>query len=174
MKPEDVIIEFDGKKIRSTQDFRLAAADAPPGRKAKVKVIRHGEEKEFEVEMAERVFEKEKDRFSFEEQAEKPKAEIGLELNDVPQRIAKALQISGGAYVTSVKPGSYGDEAGLLGPEGGGDVIVAANGKTINSAEELFNLVKNLKNGDPMVIKFLRRSQETGRVDVYYTSIIKP
>jgi serine protease Do len=176
LKPEDVIVEFDGKKIRSPQDFRVAAADAQPGRKARVKVIRHGEEKEFEVEMAERVFEKEKDkdRLSFEEQAEKPKPEIGLELNDVPQRLAKAMQISGGAYVTSVKPGSYGDEAGLVGPEGGGDVIVAANGKTVNSAQELFNLVKNLKNGDPMVIKFLRRTQETGRVDVYYTSIIKP
>jgi serine protease Do len=181
LKAEDVIVEFDGKRIRSPQDFRLAAADAKPGRKAKVKVVRYGEEKVFEVEMAERVFEKEKekDRFSFEEEAEKPKPEIGLELNNVPQNLAKALEISGGAYVTSVKPGSYGDEAGLLSPEqGGGDVIVAANGKTINSAQELFTLVKGLKGGEPVVLKFLRISprQENGRISavVYYTSIIKP
>jgi serine protease Do len=176
LKPEDVIVEFDGKAIRSNQDFRVAAADAQPGRKAKVKVIRHGEEKTFEVEMAERVFEKEKDkdRLSFEEQADKAKPEIGLEFDDVPQDIARALHISGGAYVTSVKPGSYADEAGLLGSEGGGDVIVAANGKTINSARELLNVVKSLKNGDPVILKFFRQSQGNGRFYVCYTSIIKP
>ena len=49
IKPEDVVIEFDGKKIMSNQDFRLAVADTPPGKKVTIKVVRQGQEKEFEI-----------------------------------------------------------------------------------------------------------------------------
>jgi len=181
LKVEDVVIAIDGAKINDNQDFRLAIANTPPGRTVKIKAVRYGVEKEFNVTVAERKFkesEKAKSAYSFDED-QKPRTEIGIDFDDVPARVAKALGISGGAYITSVKPGSLADEAGLSGPDprGGADVIVAANGKPVNSRDDLYNLVKGLKSGSPIVLKFMREvMDESGnRVpSTSFTSIVKP
>jgi serine protease Do len=181
IKPEDVVIGFDGKKIMNNQDFLLAVADTPPGKKAIIKVVRQGQEKEFEVTLAERKLEEqEKTKYSFEEKEEKPKTEIGLSFDTLPGGLAESLNISGGAYVVSVKPGSLADDAGLVGSEqvGRGDVIVAANGKPINNPQDLLNIVKNLKIEEPVILKFLRvLGQDENRslvTEINYTSIVKP
>jgi serine protease Do len=179
IKPEDVVVEFNGKKILNNQDFRLAVADTPPGTKAKVKVVRYGQEEVFEVTIAERVLEnQDSGKYSFEETEEKPKAEIGLSFDNVPAQVAQSLEVSNGAYVLSVKPGSLADEAGLEGPDQGpGDVIVAAGGKPINNAQDLLTIVKSLKPGEPVVLKFIRVvGQEANRflTETCFTSIIKP
>lgn len=182
MKPEDVVVEFDSKKILSVQDLRLAVANTPPGRKAKVRVVRHGEEKELEVAVAERRLEDqegEKGAFSFEEKEEQPKPEIGLRFDTVPAQLAQELKISGGAIVEEVKPGSLAEEAGLASPDQGWetDIIVSANGKPISAAQDLFNLIKNLKTGETAVLKFLRVRRSAGASSsaaTFYTSITKP
>src|SRR5213593_4273162 len=103
IKAEDVVVEFDGKKISDVQDLRLAVANTPPGSKVKVKVVRFGEEKVVDVVVGERKLPgegaQEKPEFSFEEKQEDTKPEIGLRFDDVPQRIARELSISGGAIV---------------------------------------------------------------------------
>jgi serine protease Do len=179
LKPEDVIVAFDGKKIAGNRDFLRAVADTPPGRKVKLSVVRHGQEKEFELVVAERTLEKQEDtKYSFDEKEEKPKTEIGLEIDNVPARVARQLDISGGAYVLTVKPGSLADDAGLTGGSEGLNVIVSANGKPINTASELRDFVKSLKSGEPMIIKFIRAigHDESNRLvtETCYTSIIKP
>lgn len=179
IKPEDVVIAFDGKKIMNNQDFRMAVANTPPGKKVTVRVVRHGQEKDFEVTIAERTIEnQENSKYTFEEPEEKPKAEIGLSFDNVPAQDAKDLGISGGAIVLSVKPGSLADEAGLEGPgRHPGDVIVAAGGKPINNAQDLLTIVKNLKSGEPIVIKFVRAiGRDNNRIvtETSYTSLIKP
>jgi serine protease Do len=179
VKPEDVVIEFDGKKIRDTQDFRMAVADASPGKTVKVKVVRQGQEKELEITVAERQFENEnKGKYSFEEKQEKPKAEIGLSFDNVPARVAKAFSVSGGAYVTAVSPGSLADDAGLSGADqGSGDIIVAANGKMVKVADDLLTIVKGLKSGEPIVLRFIHGERaQSGQVitETCYTSIVKP
>jgi serine protease Do len=179
LKAEDVIIEFDGQKILDNQDFRMAVANTQPGKNAKIKVVRQGQEKEFVVAIAERRMEnQEKSKYSFEEKEEKAKTEIGLTFDNVPQRLAKAMNITGGAYVTAVSPGSLADEAGLSGPEqGGGDVIVSANGAPINDKDDLLKVVKGIKSGEPVVLKFLRAERGQTRqvaTDICFTSIVKP
>jgi serine protease Do len=179
IKPEDVVVEFDGKKVMNNQDFRMAVADTQPGKKVKVKAVRQGQEKEFEVTVAERTFEdQDKGRYSFEESEEKPKAEIGLSFDNVPAQIARSLEVSAGAYVLSVKPGSLADDAGLEGPgQLPGNIIIAAGGKPINNAQDLLNIVKALKTGDSVVLKFIRAIPvDNNRLttETCYTSIVKP
>jgi serine protease Do len=180
LKPEDVIIEFDGKKVMNNQEFRMAVADTPPGKNVMIKFVRQGKEEGREITIAERTLEnQDKSQYSFEEKEAKPKPEIGLSFDNVPPQVAQTFEISGGAYVISVKAGSLADDAGLSGSDEGGrgDVIVAANGKTIDNAQDLLAVVKNLKSGEPVVLKFLRAiGQENNRVvtESCFTSIIKP
>ncbi len=182
IRPEDVIVDFDGKRIYSVQDLRLAVANTPPGSHAKVKVVRRGDERVFDVTIAERTLEnQETPAFSFEEKEEQPKPEIGLNFDNVPQRTAQELDLSGGALILSVKPGSLAEDAGLQGQDQGGgigDIIVEANGKKINSAQDLLTIVKNLNSGEPVILKFLRvsgRGQNRRLLtSTFYTSITKP
>jgi serine protease Do len=180
IKPEDVIVEFDGKKTRDSQDFRKAVADTPPGKSVRVKIVRNGQEKELGVIVAERQFETPaKSKYSFNENEEKPKTEIGLNFDNTPATIAKAFNITGGAYVTSVAPGSLADDAGLSSADQvSADVIVAANGKPIKTADDLVAIVKEAKSGDPIILKFIHgeRAQRGGQyiTDNCYTSIVKP
>ena len=179
--PEDVIIEFDGKKVVGVQDFLVAVADATPGSTVKVKVVRKGQVKDFDVILDERDFEQEQERsrFNFSKEEENPKPEIGLEFDNVPGQLTRSLEIEGGAYVTTVSPGSLADDAGLIGADqtGIGDIILEANGISIKSPEDLLDAVRKLDNGEAVVLKFLRVGRnragefESGTL---YTSIIKP
>ncbi|MEJ2111442.1 MAG: trypsin-like peptidase domain-containing protein, partial [Acidobacteriota bacterium] len=181
IQPEDVIVEFNGKKVVGVQDFLVAVAEAVPGSTVKVKVVRDGQSKNFDVTLDEREFEQGTDRnqFSLSEPEEKPKPEIGLVFDNVPGQIARSLKIDGGAYITSVATGSLADDAGLVGEDqaGNGDIIVEANGKPIKSAQDLLSVVRKLNSGEAVVLKFIRFDRiQSGELDsgTLYTSIIKP
>jgi len=179
VQAEDVVVEFDGKTISDVQDFRLAVANAPPGKKVPMTVIRKGSPKTMEVTLAERKLEDQnRGNFSFEVKEEEPKPEIGLSFNDVPSQLAREIDLKGGAIVTEVKPGSLADEAGLVGQEqgGGADIIVTANGKPINTGQDLFAAIRDLRSGDAVVLKFLRLLRTTTgySTSTFYTSITKP
>ncbi len=180
--PEDVIVAFNGKKVHGVEDFLVSVAEALPGTAVKVKVVRKGQEKELPVILAERPSDTGEDEerrpFNFEEK-EEPKTEIGLEFDNVPGQIARSLDIEGGAYITSVSPGSLADDAQLIGGDqrGYGDIIVAANGEPITNARDLLNSVRKLDSGEAVILKFLRiRGQDQSRLvaETKYTSIVKP
>jgi serine protease Do len=180
IKAEDVIIEFDGKRINEVQDLRLAAANTPPGRTVNVKVVRYGKVMDYSVTLGERNDQTQTAMgFSFDEKAE-PKPEIGMRIDTVPARIARELGITGGALVASVSPGSLAEDAGLRGQQdqaGYFDVIVTANGKNIESYQDMVNILSGLKSGQAVVLKLIRViSGAQGGIDkvVGYTSFVKP
>ncbi len=181
IKPEDVVVEIGGKKILTVQDLRLAVANTPPGQTTQVKVVRRGEEKTFQVAVAARpplegtAASRNQGGFSLEEKQEEVKPEIGLTVNDVTPDLNKSLPAPGGALVVSVNPGSLAEDAGLVPQDQGvADVIVEANGKKIDSAYDLLNIVKGLKTGENAVIKFIRIQRGADNPQTLYTSITKP
>jgi S1-C subfamily serine protease len=134
----------------------------------------------FDVTVGERKFEnrdEEGGAYSFEEKKEEVKPEIGLNFDNVPARMAQEIGIAGGALVLSVKPGSLAEDAGLSGQEPGhAQIVVEANGKKISSAQDLLDIVKGLKSGEAVVLKFLDVRSSQGRfvTSTFYTSIVKP
>jgi predicted metalloprotease with PDZ domain len=86
IKPEDVVIAFDGKKIMNNQDsawllqIRLRA-------KGHCRVVRQGQEKDFEVTIAERTIEnQENSKYTFEEPEEKQRPKSDSVLTMCPPR----------------------------------------------------------------------------------------
>ena len=178
IKAEDVIIEYEGKKITGIQDLRLAVANTPPGRTVNVKAVRFGAVKDFSVAVGERTLEANQSRpgFSFEEKTD-VKPEIGMRIDNVPARIAKEYNISGGALVMTVTPGGLAEDAGLRPQDQSGfDVIVAANGKKIEVYQDMVNILTGLKSGQSVVIKILRVTVTPlgPLIATHYTSLLKP
>jgi S1-C subfamily serine protease len=51
IKDGDILTEFDGKKIKDAVEFRNEVAEAQPGKKVKLKVLREGKEKTLVAEL---------------------------------------------------------------------------------------------------------------------------
>ena len=86
---------------------------------------------------------------------------LGVEAQDVDERIARALGLSAprGALITRIYPGSAGGAAGLR----VGDVVIAANGQPIDSAEALRNF-QGLQSPDATVVLDVRRDGKPLRI----------
>ncbi|MDP6958266.1 MAG: PDZ domain-containing protein, partial [Planctomycetota bacterium] len=54
LRAGDIILEFDGAKVRSSKDIFFKVAEVDPGTKVSVRVIRNREPRSFDVTLAER------------------------------------------------------------------------------------------------------------------------
>ncbi len=94
-------------------------------------------------------------------------------MNDLSLPVIEELGLKSyvGAYVTSVTPGGPADRAGIragdketsiLGLKSGGDLIIAIDGKSIRSFDELLAyLISNKSPGDSVVLTVLRGEEQT-------------
>jgi C-terminal processing protease CtpA/Prc len=53
LRPEDIIISYRGRPVRSMNNFMGQVADTPPGTVVEITVLRRGHEKKFKVKIAE-------------------------------------------------------------------------------------------------------------------------
>jgi serine protease Do len=153
IKREDIIIEFDRKKIHKMTDLSRIAANTPVGKQVEVKVIRQGREKKLNVVVGELKEEKvaEAEGFATEK-------ELGLTIQDLTPEIAKHLGISGkgGVLVSEVKPGSPAHEAGIR----RGDIIKEIDRQPIEDLEGYRGKMAKLKaKGD--ILMLIQREENT-------------
>ena len=103
---------------------------------------------------------------------------LGVRMATVDEELAETFRLPAdrGALVTDVVPGSPADEAGLEGGDTrvvvdgesymlGGDIITRADGKAVESAEELGETVAEKEPGDELELE-VRREDETEEVTV--------
>ena len=140
IKEGDVIVEFNGKKVIDARQLRLSAAQAPPGTKATVKVIRDGKERTFNVKLGELPV-KTLSKGGRPGSSSGSKIDLleGVEVTELDSRTRQQFSIPEnvrGALVTEVDPSSPAAEAGL----GQGDVIVEINRKPVTKADEAIEL----------------------------------
>jgi serine protease Do len=110
IKREDIIIEFDHKKIHKMSELPKIVANTQVGKQVEVKVIRQGREEKLKIELGE--LKEEKVAKAGEFTTEK---ELGLTVQDLTPEIAKHLGIpeKAGVLVSQVTAGSPAHEAGI-------------------------------------------------------------
>jgi S1-C subfamily serine protease len=89
------------------------------------------------------------------------RAYLGVRMGDVTSDVAKQLDLSvdSGALVASVTPGSPAAKAGLKGGGASGrgaDVIVAVDGKSVTSADDVVAAVGDKQPGDTIELQYYR------------------
>jgi serine protease Do len=173
IQPEDVIVAFNGKEVADADALRSLVANTSPGSTIPVKVVRKGKEMTFQVKLGERpsfAARSTSGPLDLDEEAQNPKPEIGLTVEDIPARIASQLDLKegDGVLVSEVKSGSLAEDAHLA----VNDIIVMVDGQKVGSAQAFVDKIRGLKSGDSVVIKYFRMAERQKLV--YYTSLTKP
>jgi serine protease Do len=131
IKAKDVIIEVDGKPVSSSRELTSMIAAIPVGQKTPVKILRDGQEKTVNVEIAKRP---EAERLA---KTESEKGEqLGIQIAEITPEMARRFghsETEKGVLVVGVEPGSKAEEAGVQ----QGDLVKEVNRKPVTTPDEL-------------------------------------
>ncbi|HEY3306259.1 MAG TPA: DegQ family serine endoprotease [Candidatus Binatia bacterium] len=152
IKVGDVIVEFEGQEIKTSNDLPAIVARISPGKQARVKLLRDKKELAIPVTISEL---KETEVMA---SAQGEKGELGLTVQRVTPELAESLGMdkAQGVVITSVEPGSSADEAGLR----QGDVIVEVDRKPVRDVAEFRKTLAATKKGQ-RVLFLVRREGST-------------
>ncbi len=147
VKVGDVIIEFDGREVKESNDLPIIVARTPVGTEVSVKVLREGEEVVLSVTIGEL---KEKQLFA----SPKLERKLGLTVQEVTPQIAESLGLEGteGVVVTSIEPGGPGDEAGFRSR----DVILEIDRQPIDNLKDYRSVTAKIKKGKSILFLIQR------------------
>jgi serine protease Do len=168
LKGGDVITSVNGRPVKTGNDLVNPIADAPIGSKVKLTYVRDRAQKEATatVEDRTRVFPNTAGRLS-DQPGEAAPSEFGLHVEEMTPDRGRRVGVEGqkGVIVTEVEPASFAEDLLFL----RGDVITEINRTPVNSVADYRKAVSNLKAGDDIVFKILRR-QDSDRIATVYLS----
>jgi len=177
LKRADVIVEFDGERVRSTRQFGRLVQETPPGKTVKATIIRDGRRQSVEITpkegrgaLSER-FTIDGDmlrrqlpdldawrgqlprgfNFDFDLPGMLSGRRLGVTVDALTDQLAQYFGAKSGVLVTSVADGSAASRAGLK----AGDVITSIDGQSIRSTEDLIRAMRDAKE-DEVTIEIVR------------------
>ncbi|MDD2272212.1 MAG: DegQ family serine endoprotease [Desulfuromonadaceae bacterium] len=150
MKPGDIILVFDGKKINEANDLPRQVAATAIGKKVAMTIMRNGKELKILA-----VIENLKENAA-DEVGAATQDKLGLTVRELTKDLAERLQLKDttGVVVTALKPNGLAQDAGIA----AGDIIKEINGTPIASLEDYDKAVAAHKKGQ--VIRFLLKRGE--------------
>jgi serine protease Do len=167
----DVVTSINGQRVKNVRELIRRIASLPVGSVASIDYVRAGERRVANVKLEER--QEEADARSdirpvpvdprsprkAPEQKDKSKviSGIGISVKTLTPELAKLHGLDGarGAFVIGVERGSIADENNLTED----DLIVEINNRPVNNQEEFARATRDLKSGDDVVIKVLRKER---------------
>lgn len=162
LQASDLVVSFDGERVRSARQFARLVAETAPGRPVKAAIVRSGQRKELEITP------KEREAFAFaldmgrlrdrlgdlSRYAERippmdfeldfdgwpgARERLGITTGDLGDQLATYFGAKdGGVLVAAVRDGSPAARAGLQ----AGDVIASVNGEAVRSRHQLFRALR--------------------------------
>jgi len=177
LKRADVIVEFDGERVRSTRQFGRLVQETPPGKTVKATIVRDGRRQSVEITpkegrgaLSER-FTIDGDmlrrqlpdldawrgqlprgfNFDFDLPGMLSGRRLGVTVDALTDQLAQYFGAKSGVLVTSVADGSAASRAGLK----AGDVITSIDGQSIRSTEDLIRAMRDAKE-DEVTIEIVR------------------
>jgi serine protease Do len=183
VKRSDVIVTFDGERVRSVRQFTRLVQETPPGRTVKATVVRDGQQRDVEITPREgrgalngsfvyrdrlpdvRAF---GDRlpyldmlprgmpFDFDLPGLMSAPRLGVDVDPLSDQLAEYFGAKQGVLVRSVTEGSAASRAGLK----AGDVITSIDGEPVRSREDLVRALRVAKS-EELTIGIVRDRRES-------------
>jgi S1-C subfamily serine protease len=177
LKRSDIIVEFDGERVRSARQFSRLVQETPPGRAVKATITREGQRKDVQITLAEgrgvtTMFDGDRMRerlgdlaarlpdmnfnFDFDLPGTLSGRRLGVSVDELTRQLADYFGAKDGVLVTAVTDGSAAARAGLK----AGDVITSINGDRITSREDLVRGLREATSED-VTIGIVRDKKES-------------
>jgi serine protease Do len=175
----DVIVEYDGERVRGARQFTRLVQETPPGRQVPLAVLRNGQRQTIDAAPEPRrmawdhgidadAIHREVERgldglrafrlpppasgFPFEGGMPSGRARLGVTVSSLTDQLAQYFGATdGGALITSVQTDSPADKAGLK----AGDVITSVNGERVHDAADVTRRLTRIEEG-PVTVDYLR------------------
>ncbi len=150
IRPQDIILDVDGKKVETSRELTSLIADIRVGRSIEVNVLRAGKKKTFDVKIARR---QEKRNVAQQDKKEYGD-ELGIRVSNLTEEIVERFNIQEtlGVLVIEVEAGSKGNKAGIR----EGDIIREINHKEVNTVSDYKKILSDTKDGDAINL-FIKR-----------------
>jgi len=160
MEVNDIVVEFNGQPVRSSDELIAMVIRSKPGTTVPVKVVRDRQQKTLNVTIDEL------DLLAETEETEQTRrgteaGGIGIAIEPITAGIARQLDLppgQSGAVVTEVTPGSEAERAGIV----PGDVIYKVNGRTTRNVDEVSRAIESVQRGSVVLITVLREGSDIG------------
>ncbi len=159
LKPQDVIVSIDGKKIAKGQDLIDMVADSPIGSILKFGIMRDKAPKTIEITVADRA-KTFSDTPMVSSAAPGEKNSEGVQKFGISIGTLSASEKQGLGYtgtgsvvVESVEPNSFADGIGLA----KGDILLEVNREAVNTPADVTRIQSKLKPGDAVAFHIARQ-----------------
>ena len=181
LKQGDIIVEFDGERVRSSRQLSRLVQETVPGRTVAIAALRDGQRVPLTVQPRDgRASAFKFDRFEtpMVKMAPTPApakrglpfavfgtpGRLGIGVNELSPQLAEYFGTKEGVLVTSVNDGSLAAKTGVK----AGDVITSLDGGSINDTEDLRRRGQRLEAGDEFTLGIVRDKKTMtlkGKVD---------
>jgi serine protease Do len=170
LEPYDVIVKFEDKDIRASDDLKNAVLDHPVGKTAKIVVVREGQRKNLSLKISEPPNQWQA-QFRGNQQSQKrsakkspqQKVEAGFKVVNFNKRLARKLGIDSksprGPIIQDIDPRGPAAQSGLK----VGDIIIDVNRKRVKTAQQVYQRLKQGTN--------LLRVTHDGQVSLIFMDI---
>ncbi len=140
IKPKDIIVEINEKKINDSRDLSRLIAEVAVGKRIKIKIIRNGKEKIVYPVITKRT--EDKEQIAMKEPG--IESDFGITVSDITPEVADhyGIEDTQGIVIVKIDPDSKGAESGLR----TGDIIKEINRKSVRNVKEYKKRLKELKN----------------------------
>jgi serine protease Do len=153
----DIIVEFNGHKVKDADDLRNVVALTAPGTEVTVKVFRDGKERTVETTLIERP---EAEQAQSREELGRQNPLSGIEVEELTPSILRQLNLAHdtqGVVITDVDSGSSAAEAGLE----PGDVIQEIDRQPIRNVSDFRHVAARTEGKDVLLLIIDRRTGVT-------------
>jgi len=177
LKVGDIVVEYDGERVRSARQFTRLVQETPEGRQIRMAVLRNGQRQTVDATPEARAFtwnvdvdgdriRREVERgmprmfdFRFDDRTPgfaRPRGRLGVSIESLTPQLADYFGAKGGGVlVSSVAEDSAAKKAGVK----AGDVITSVNGTGVAEAEALVREIS--KASGEVTLGLLRDRKET-------------
>jgi serine protease Do len=164
IEPGDIILEFNGKPIKNTDELVATVIRTKPGTTVPVKILRDKQERTVNLTVDELDLEGESSRSretreTGNEPDEESSQAFGITIGTLTPDIARRQRApadAAGVVVSEVEPGSPAFRAGLQ----RGDIITRINRQPVRTPQEASRLLSAVPSGSTAFLLVLRGGQE--------------